>query len=180
LSFIVVGPLIAANYITVRLTVSAPEKWQKPIRDGLETKLNAIPDVQVVGEEDEAMFTIDVDINSVTNKSDEILGYSLAALIYGNYDQAILKVVLDEAEKAVKSKEEKAWIPVLQYAVSGNVFVAAFIHTHGAIESISEAYDEIVGKLKSKALPEYRRMEKLVAEAVKNGAAPRALPTVRQ
>ena len=174
-------PGIAADYVKVKLSLSVPDKWEAGIREQLEAKLNAVPDVLVVEDEDEeALFTIQVDVNSVSNKSDETIGYSLAALIYGTYDQKILKAVFDEAENSAKTKEEKAWMPVVKYAASGNVFVAAFIHTHGSTDAIGLAFDQIVGKLKSKAIPEYRRMEKLVATAIKNDGSPKARPVTRE
>lgn len=174
------SPMFAADYVNVCLTIDAPKEWQSNIKDNLEAKLNAIPDVQVVEKADEAAFTILVDVNAVSNKTDEVIGYSLAAVVLGTYDNKILTLVFDEAEKTKLTAEEKAWMPVMKYAVSGNVFLAGFVHTHGSLDNIDAAYDQIVAKLKSKGMPEYRKMIKMIGEAVKRTGAGAALPTLRQ
>ena len=47
-AFLLSTPLLADEYIKVNVALSAPDSWGKGIRNRLEMKLNAIPDVQVV------------------------------------------------------------------------------------------------------------------------------------
>lgn len=174
-------PAQEANYINVYLSVSAPKAWVDSITDSLKTKLNAIPDVQVVDKNDNAMFTVYVDVNSVSNKSDELIGYSLMSLIYGTYDRAVLKIWVDEAVKVSEDPSTKAYLDLMAYAVSGNIFLAGTVHTHGSTDSIDSAYDQIVAKLKSDALPEFRRFRQMVlkAAAIEKSQSQKAKPTVQ-
>lgn len=151
----------AQSYINVRLLLSAPDNWMSEIEESLTTKINAIPDVQVVEDADKAVFTITVDVNAINNKKDELMGYSMMALIVGNYDAKIMTAFFDGVKSTVK--DDKA-VDLMKYVVSGNVFLAGALHTHGSTDKIGDAYDQIVGKLKSKALPELRRFMAMVHE----------------
>jgi len=168
--------LLAQNYTNVFLAVSAPKAWQETVKDELTVKLNAIPDVQVTDVEADAAFTISVDINSITNRSDETLGYSMMALIYGTYDRKVLQALFENEGVQTTDKQAKAGVALLKYIISGNIFLAATVHTHGSLDNISSAYDEIVGKLKTKALPELRRFSKMLSDLESGN---KALPAKR-
>lgn len=155
---------IFAQYTNVYVAVSAPTAWQKQITDSLTQKLNAIPDVQVVDKAEDSAFTISVDVNSIIKGKDDVIGYSMMALIYGSYDRAILIKVFDTLWKDSKDKFTQQMLEVLKYTVSGNVFLAGTVHTHGPLGDINDGYDMIVGKLKTTALPEWRRFQKMLAE----------------
>ena len=154
----------AQGYTNVFLSVSAPKQWFGDITDSLKVKLNAIPDVQVVDKEEDAAFTVYVDVNAVSNQKDELIGYSMMALVYGTYDRKVLDYLFDKFA-ADGDKASKASAELMKYIVSGNVFLAATIHTHGSVDKIDSAYDEIVGQLKTKALPELKRFQKLLEDA---------------
>jgi hypothetical protein len=87
------------QYTHVFLTVSAPKNWQNNIVDSLTTKLNAIPDVLVAPREHGTAFTISVDVNSVSNGGNDVIGYSMMALIYGTYDRAMMTETFDRLWK---------------------------------------------------------------------------------
>jgi len=160
--------LLAFNpYISVRLEVAAPDEWSATIRSALEAKLNAVPDVQVVEDPDAAMFTILVDVNAITDKSDNLLGYSLAATIYGSYDERILSAIFDELAKSSDVKAARTF-QLMRYAISGNVFLAGVLHTHGSTQNIDAAYDQIVSELKSNGLPEARKMLTMLASLLRD------------
>lgn len=169
-------PQAGQGYTNVYLSVSAPKAWFAEITDALKVKLNAIPDVQVVDKEDDSLFTIAVDVNAVTNKGDDLIGYSMMALICGTYDRKVLDFVFTNMENSSKDKDLAAVVKLMKYAAAGNVFLAATVHTHGSVENIDTAYDEIVGQFKTKALPELRRFATLVDEldTSKNTALPRS------
>jgi hypothetical protein len=155
----------SARYINVRLEVAAPDEWSAAVKEALEAKLNAVPDVQVVEDADAAMFTISVDIDAIVSKSDKLLGYSLAATICGTYDQRFLSAIFDELAKSADDPRDMAgFLQVVQYAVSGNVFLAGVVHTHGSTENLDTAYDQIVAKLKSNGLPAARKMLTMLAD----------------
>lgn len=155
-------PAFGQSYTNVYLSVSAPKAWLSEIEESLKVKLNAIPDVQVVDKEEDSLFTIAVDVNAVTNQSDEVIGYSMMALIYGTYDRKVLDWIFDLLKSGSKDKDLKAVADLMKYVAAGNVFLAATVHTHGSLQNIDTAYDEIVGKLKTKAIPELRRFSKLI------------------
>jgi hypothetical protein len=149
--------VVPGRYITVRVEVDAPDQWSATIRNALEARLNAIPDVEAIKDADEAMFTIAVDVNAVTDKSENLLGYSLAATICGNYDQKFLSALFGELSKSA-DPTRAATLEVIQYAISGNVFLAGVVHTHGSTDSIDTAYDQVVSRFRSNGLPEARKM----------------------
>ncbi len=170
-------PLLAgdADFIRVKLSVAAPTNWVNSIKDELTTRLNAVPDVQVVDEKAaDSAFTVIVDVNNVTNKENETLGYSMMALLMGTYDQRFLDASFIEAKKTVPKENQELW-DLLRFSASGNVFLAGWVHTHGGVSSISDAYDQIVGKLKTKGLPEYRQFLTMAMKVVKDLETPKPL-----
>ena len=168
LGLLLVSPSLFAQYTNVYLGVAAPAEWQKQIINDLKIKLNAIPDVQVVENADDAAFTISVDVNAVTNGKDELIGYSMMTLIYGTYDRAILTTMFDTLWKDSKDKSVQQMLQFLKYTISGNIFLAGTVHTHGPVDDIGIAYDQIVGTLKTKALPELRRFGKMLGDLPDN------------
>jgi len=165
LLLLLTGAAFGQDYIKVKLAINAPHGWRDSVTQNLTVKLNAVPDILVVDSDDtDSAFTVFVDVNYVTNQEEEILGYSLMALLLGTYDQKFLNAAFTEAEK-LTSRSDQHWLEILKYSVSGNVYLAGWVHTHGPIEGLSEAYDEIVGKLKTVGLPEYRRFLAMVLKA---------------
>ena len=163
--------LFAQNYTRVFLDVSAPEAWRNDVAEALTVKLNAIPDVQVVVKETDSAFTIAVHLNAVTDRNDETIGYSMMALIYGTYDSKMLEAIFETIDTGSNDKDLKASVELMKYLVSGNVFLAATVHTHGPLNDIDSAYDEIVGKLKTNALPEFRRLGNMLNDSDTGGKA---------
>jgi hypothetical protein len=84
--------------------------------------------------------------------------------LYGTYDRAILDVIFENIFKESKDPSDQQLLQFLKYTISGNIFLASTLHTHGPLTGIDEAYDQIVGKLKTSALPELRRVRQLVAD----------------
>jgi hypothetical protein len=148
--------VIPARSLTVCVEIEAPDGWSGAIRDALEAKLKAVPEVQVVGDAKKAMFTIDVDVNAITVEGNHLLGYSLAAIISGHFDRNFLRALFEEASKSADPSEAAA-AELIQYAISGNVFPVGLVHTHGSTNDIGSAYDEIVSRFQSKGLPEVRK-----------------------
>jgi hypothetical protein len=149
---------VSAETLKVHLTVSAPKKWADAIENTLTRKLNAIPEVEVISEEKcaDCFYHVSVDINRVTNKEESIEGYSLMALVYGTLDREVLRLFIDKMALDSELKE------FLKYASSGNIFLAGSVHTHGSLDGISDAYDEIISTFKKNVLPNYREMNRLL------------------
>ena len=132
--------------------------------------------MQVVDKPEDAAFTISVDVNSVS-KGNEVIGYSMIPLIYGTYDRAVLNAIFDALRKDSKEKSTRTLPAFLKYTASGNIFLAATIHTHGPLSGIDEAYDQIVGKLKTYALAELRRFKEMVDD-VSSDTTSKPLPKI--
>lgn len=174
LGLLVVPGVCQQAYINICINVNAPPEWMPDVTRMLGDRLSRIPDIQLVRQVEDAQFEVRVDVTRIQDRGNQALGFSLAAVVLGRYDQQVMNLLVEMINAADSGRTVGE---LLRYVVAGNYFLAGFVHTHGPLDGFDAACDQIAANLIRNGVPAYREFERKVATATRSQR--RALPVFR-
>jgi hypothetical protein len=161
--------LMASSFAATRVTlkVEAPEKWDRAILNQLIDRIGKINGVELVRSGSETDFVVELKVSEVRMKNGDLVGYSAASMVYGVYDERILRTVFQSLQEEQAIASYRPLMKAGEYTAKANRFVVDFFLQHGPLEDFgTEVSDRILAVVREKAVPEHQKAMQVLREAL--------------